>query len=161
MKISPSLYFFPNGAFMSIAVASDHAGYPLKKLIVEYLTEKKVDFLDYGVFSEERADYPDFGVLVARAVVSGKHQFGIIICGTGIGISIAANKISGARAALCCNEYMAEMARRHNNANIIALGGRTTTIDLAARMIDVFLSTEFEGGRHALRVDKIHALTER
>lgn len=146
---------------MSIAVASDHAGYPLKKLVIEYLTEKKVDFHDYGVFSEERVDYPDFGVLVAREVVAGKHQFGIIICGTGIGISMAANKITGARAALCCNEYMAEMARRHNNANLLALGGRTTTIDLAARMIDVFLNTEFEGGRHTLRVDKIHALTER
>ncbi|RPH92645.1 MAG: ribose 5-phosphate isomerase B [Calditrichaeota bacterium] len=146
---------------MSIAVASDHAGYPLKKLIIEYLTEKKIDFHDYGVFSEERVDYPDFGVLVAREVVAGKHQFGIIICGTGIGISMAANKITGARAALCCNEYMAEMARRHNNANLLALGGRTTTIDLAVRMIDVFLNTEFEGGRHTLRVDKIHALTER
>ena len=146
---------------MSIAVASDHAGFELKAKIVDHLSKKNIAFTDLGTFSEERVDYPDFGVMTAKEVAAGRFRFGIIICGTGIGISISANKVRGARAALCCNEYMAEMARKHNNANMLALGGRTTTIDLAVRIIDVFLHTDFEGGRHAQRVEKIHSLTGR
>lgn len=146
---------------MSVAVASDHAGFELKKQILDYFSQHNIACEDLGTFSDQRVDYPDYGVLTAREVVAGNHSFGIIICGTGIGISISANKVNGARAALCCNEYMAEMARKHNNANILALGGRTTTIDLAVRIIEVFLHTNFEGGRHAERVQKIHTLTGR
>jgi len=146
---------------MSIAIGSDHAGFDLKEQIRSYLDESTVSYKDFGVYENTRVDYPDYGVAVAKAVASGEHKAGIIICGTGIGISISANKVQGARAALCCSDYMAELARKHNNANILALGGRTTTIDLAVRMIDIFLDTEFEGGRHAVRVDKIHSLTGR
>ncbi len=146
---------------MTIAVAADHAGFELKQKIIEYLSRKQIEYLDLGVFSGERADYPDYGVRAAEEVVSGRCRFGIIVCGTGIGISISANKVEGARAALCCNEYMAEMARRHNDANLLALGGRTTTFEIAERIIDVFLRTDFEGGRHVDRVRKIHALTGR
>lgn len=146
---------------MSIAIGSDHAGFDLKEQIRSYLDANAISYKDFGVYENKSVDYPDFGVAVAQAVASGEHKSGIIICGTGIGISISANKVDGARAALCCSDYMAEMARKHNNANILALGGRTTTIDLAVRMIDVFLNTEFEGGRHALRVEKIHSLTGR
>ena len=146
---------------MSIAIGSDHAGFDLKEQIRSYLDASAISYKDFGVYENKSVDYPDFGVAVAQAVASGEHKSGIIICGTGIGISISANKVDGARAALCCSDYMAEMARKHNNANILALGGRTTTIDLAVRMIDVFLNTEFEGGRHALRVEKIHSLTGR
>lgn len=144
-----------------IVIASDHAGFELKQKIVEWLSREGIEHLDIGAFSEERCDYPDYGVAAAEKVVAGEARFGIIVCGTGIGISISANKVKGARAALCCSEYMAEMARRHNDANLIALGGRTTTIDLAVRMIHIFLQTEFEGGRHAERVAKIHSLTGR
>ncbi len=146
---------------MSIAIGSDHAGFDLKEQICAYLDESAVSYKDFGVYENARADYPDYGVAVAEAVVSGEYETGIVICGTGIGISMSANKVNGARAALCCSDYMAEKARKHNNANILALGGRTTTIDLAVRMITIFLNTEFEGGRHALRVAKIHSLTGR
>ena len=146
---------------MSIAIGSDHAGYTLKQEICEYFDQQNIEYTDYGTESPERVDYPDFGIKVAKQVVAGAHNVGIIICGTGIGISISANKVKGARAALCCSDYMAEMARKHNNANILALGGRTTTIDYALRMIHIFLHTEFEGGRHGNRVDKIHSLTGR
>ena len=146
---------------MLIAISSDHAGFDLKEQIRSYLDESAISYKDFGVYENSRVDYPDYGVAVAKAVASGEHKTGIIICGTGIGISISANKVQGARAALCCSDYMAELARKHNNANILALGGRTTTIDLAVRMIDIFLNTEFEGGRHALRVEKIHSLTGR
>jgi ribose 5-phosphate isomerase B len=146
---------------MSVAIASDHAGFELKKQILDYFAQHHIACKDLGTFTEQRVDYPDYGVQTAKEVVAGNHPFGIIICGTGIGISISANKVKGARAALCCNEYMAEMARKHNNANILALGGRTTTIDLAVRIIEVFLHTDFAGGRHAERVAKIHALTGR
>lgn len=146
---------------MSIAVGSDHAGFELKEQIVHYLKSKNIDYTDIGVYENKRADYPDYGVKVAKMVTSGENDLGIIVCGTGIGISISANKVKGARAALCTSEYMVEMARKHNNANILALGGRTTTIDMAVRIIDLFLSTEFEGGRHADRVEKIHSLSGR
>ena len=146
---------------MTIAIGSDHAGFELKKRIIEYFDHNKIDYTDYGTYDAEHADYPDFGVLVGKKISAGEHEKGIIICGTGIGISISANKVKGVRAALCTSDYMAEMARRHNNANILALGGRTTTIDLALRMIRIFLETKFEGGRHATRVDKIHSLTKR
>ncbi|MBN1562144.1 ribose 5-phosphate isomerase B [candidate division KSB1 bacterium] len=146
---------------MTIAIGSDHAGFELKQQIINYLAENGMDYTDYGAYGSARVDYPDYGVLVGKKVGAGEHEKGIIICGTGIGISISANKMKGARAALCTSDYMAEMARKHNNANIIALGGRTTTAELAMRMIRIFLDTEFEGGRHATRVAKIHSLTKR
>ncbi len=145
---------------MSIAIASDHAGFGLKKAVVEYLERHRLEYLDLGVRSEERVDYPDYGYAAAQAVASGQCTLGIIICGTGIGISITANKVRGIRAALCCSEYMAEMARKHNDANVLALGGRVISPDLAEKIVDVFLHTDFERGRHAVRVPKIHPFTQ-
>ncbi len=146
---------------MSIVIGSDHAGFQLKEQVLQFLKEKNIEYKDIGVHENKVVDYPDYGIKVAKMVASGEHEKGIIICGTGIGISISANKVDGARAALCTSDYMADLARRHNDANILALGGRTTTIDLAVRMIDIFLKTEFEGGRHADRVKKIHLLSGR
>lgn len=146
---------------MAIAIGSDHAGFELKQQIMTYFDQTGIEYVDYGTFNLEHVDYPDYGVLVGKKVAAHEHEKGIIICGTGIGISISANKVKGVRAALCTCEYMVEMARQHNNANILALGGRTTTIDIAIRLIHIFLETEFAGGRHAVRVDKIHSLTGR
>ncbi len=144
---------------MTIAIGSDHAGFDLKQEIIKYLQELEFNVEDFGTYSAERVDYPDYAIKVAHSVTSGENQFGILVCGSGIGISITANKVRGIRAALCCSEYMAEMARKHNNANILAMGGRTTPPELAKKIIDVFFSTEFEGGRHLTRVNKIHTLT--
>lgn len=144
---------------MSIAIASDHAGYHLKCQILDYFETSNIEFTDYGCFSPERVDYPDYGAKVGRVVASGECERGIVICGTGIGIGISANKIKHIRAAICTSEYLAEMARRHNDANVLALGGRTTTIDIAVRIINIFLNTEFEGGRHGQRVSKIDNIT--
>jgi ribose 5-phosphate isomerase B len=144
---------------MSIAIGSDHAGYPLKIKVVQYLKEQNIKLKDMGTFSKDRVDYPDYALKVAKAVVSGQSEKGIVICGTGIGVSIMANKIKGIRAALCCSEYMATMARQHNNANILAMGGRTTSIENARKIVDTFLNTDFAGGQHALRVEKIHKLS--
>ncbi len=146
---------------MSIAIGSDHAGYELKHQILEYFDEQGIDYVDYGCYSEGRTDYPDFAEKVGREVVNGKHEKGVVICGTGIGVSISANKIKGIRAALCTNEYMAEKARQHNNANVLALGGRTTTPAIAFRILYVFLNTSFQGGRHAVRVEKINQIMEK
>jgi len=146
---------------MSIAVGSDHAGYDLKEKVKQYLENQNIKVKDFGCSKDEQLEYPDYAVKVAKSVVSGENEYGIIICGTGIGISITANKIKGIRAALCCSEYMAEMARQHNNANILAMGGRTTTDEEAEKMVAAFLNTDFEGGRHANRVKKIHMLTEK
>ena len=146
---------------MTIAMGSDHAGFELKRQIFERLQAENYNVTDLGTDSKESTDYPDFGVKVGKAVANGEYDFGIIMCGTGIGISISANKVRGVRAALCSTDYDAEMARKHNNANILALGGRTITIDLAMRMVHIFLKTEFEGGRHETRVNKIHSLTQR
>lgn len=144
---------------MSIAVGSDHAGYELKEKVLLYLKKLNFKVKDFGCYDDSRVDYPDYAIKVANSVVSGENKLGIIICGTGIGISITANKIKGIRAALCCSEYMAKMARQHNDANILAMGGRTTTPEEAEKMVAAFLNTEFEGGRHADRVEKIHSLT--
>ena len=138
---------------MKIAIASDHAGFRLKNILKNHFTDH--EFIDVGTHSEESSDYPDYAVLASEKVVSGDADAGIIICGTGIGISIAANKVKGIRAALCFNEFMAEMSRRHNNANVLALGARVIGDDLAVRITDVWLKTSFEGGRHEKRVQKI------
>ena len=144
---------------MIIAMASDHGGFTLKEKIRKDLAERDgIQVVDLGTSSEESVDYPVYGVACARAVASGKAQRGIIICGTGIGISIAANKIKGVRCGLCTTVEMAEMTRRHNDANMLALGGRTTEEGLALQIVDTFLETEFEGGRHKRRTDMLDAL---
>lgn len=147
---------------MNIAIGSDHAGYPLKQLIIskaaELLPGADITFTDAGAHSEESCDYPDYAAAVAAAVRDGAADCGIAICGTGIGASIAANKVAGARAALCTNELMAEMARRHNNATVLVLGARVLGTDLALRIVMRFLASPFEGGRHQRRLDKIDAI---
>lgn len=144
---------------MKIAIAADHGGFELKEELKEALKKKGgIEVVDLGAFNAESVDYPDFGAALARRVASGEFERGILICGSGIGISIAANKIKGIRAALCHNAYTAEMARKHNDANIIAMGGRIVDKATAIQMTEIFLNTEFEGGRHARRVEKISAL---
>jgi ribose 5-phosphate isomerase B len=146
---------------MSIAIGSDHAGFPLKAKLVEFLQQKNIDFKDMGTFNEDQVDYPDFAFKVAKSVSSGESQLGVVVCGTGLGVSMMANKVRGIRAALCCSEYMAELAKEHNNANILAMGSRTTTPDIGIRILNTFLTSEFEGGRHSNRVEKIHDLSGR
>jgi ribose 5-phosphate isomerase B len=138
-----------------IAIASDHAGYSLKSEVIKHLTEKNIPFEDMGTCDcTTSVDYNDYGVKVAEAVVRGTHDKGIIICGTGIGISISANKVPGIRAALCTDCYMAKMSREHNDANILALGARVIGAGLATEIVDTWLSASFLGGRHQRRVDK-------
>ena len=137
-----------------IAIASDHGGYALKQELMKHLRERGLEYKDFGTFSEDSCDYPDFGEPAARAVVSGECDRGILICGTGIGMSITANKIKGVRCA-------AELTRRHNDANILAMGARVLGPGLAEKIMDTFLDTPFEGGRHARRVAKIHEVEGR
>ena len=136
-----------------IAIGSDHGGYALKEHIKAYLTSKGLTCLDVGCESLESCDYPIYGKAVGEAVASGKCEKGIVICTTGIGISISANKVKGIRAALCADSFTAEMTRRHNDSNVLALGAGIVGPNLADRIVDVFLSTEFEGGRHERRVN--------
>ncbi|WP_457622289.1 ribose 5-phosphate isomerase B [Persephonella sp.] len=140
---------------MKISIGSDHAGYELKEIIKEYLENQGYEVVDKGTYSKESVDYPLYGEAVAKSVSAGEVDKGIVICGTGIGISISANKVKGVRAALCTNEYMARMSRKHNDANVLALGARVLGVDLALSIVDAFLSTEFEGGRHERRVHLI------
>ena len=144
---------------MKIAIGSDHAGLRLKKLIMEHF--KEIQFEDVGTFSEESCDYPDYAAAVAARVASRAVDSGIVVCGSGIGVSISANKIKGIRAALCVNCYMAEMSRRHNDANVLALGARVIGDDVALRIVDVWVKTAFEGGRHQRRIDKIAEIEKR
>lgn len=138
-----------------IALGSDHGGFALKQEIIRHLEEKGVPFHDFGTHTEESCDYPLYAEKVGRAVVAGEYEKGILICGTGIGISIAANKIRGVRAALCGDCFSAELTRRHNDANILALGSRVIGPGLACKIVDIFLETEFEGGRHSRRLEQI------
>ena len=138
---------------MKIAIGCDHGGYDLKESMVQFLTEKGHEVKDCGTYSKESCDYPMFGEAAARAVACGECEKGIVICTTGIGISISANKVKGIRAALCADSFTAEMTRRHNDANVLALGAGIVGPNLADRIVDVFLSTEFEGGRHERRVN--------
>ena len=141
-----------------LAIASDHGGFALKQEIMAHLRATGVEFEDLGTYSEESCDYPVYAEKLGKAVTAGDYEKGILICGTGIGISIAANKIHGVRAALCGDCYSAEMCRRHNDANVLALGGRVLGVELAKRIVDTFLTAPFEGGRHQRRVDLISAL---
>ena len=140
---------------MKIALGSDHAGYPLKERIKEFLLKKGHEVLDFGATSEESTHYPLFAREVSLAVQRGEADRGILVCGTGIGMAITANKFKGVRAALCLNEYMARMSRLHNDANVLCLGDRVLGEELALSIVEVWLSTPFEGGRHQKRIELI------
>ena len=140
---------------MNLVVGSDHAGLALKEELKKVLTERGVEVTDLGTHSGESVDYPDFASKVARAVGKGEYRFGLLICGTGIGMSIVANKYRGVRAALCHVEFEAKMARLHNDANVLCLGQRVTGAGVAREILIAFLETPFEGGRHQKRVQKI------
>jgi ribose 5-phosphate isomerase B len=140
---------------MKLAIGSDHGGFLLKEAIKKHLVSLNVPFKDYGTFSEESMDYPDIGKRVARSVASKKFRFGILVCGTGQGMAMVANKVKGIRAAVCHNVYTAKMSRAHNDANILTLGGRVLNKATALKLVDVFLKAPFEGGRHLRRVKKI------
>lgn len=140
---------------MKIAVGSDHAGFSLKEEVVKHLQKKGYDFKDFGTYSEASCDYPDFAEKVSKEVADKNYDLGILVCGTGIGISIAANKVSGIRAALCSDTFSAHACREHNNANILALGARVVGTGVALDIVDSFLNAEFEGDRHLRRINKI------
>ncbi|GIM29666.1 ribose-5-phosphate isomerase [Clostridium polyendosporum] len=140
---------------MKIALGSDHGGFRLKSEIIKHLKNKGIEYNDFGTLNEESCDYSDFAVQVAEAVAAKEYDFGILICGTGIGISIAANKVPGVRAALCSDTFSAHATREHNDANILALGERIVGAGLALDIVDTFLNSKFEGGRHQKRIDKI------
>jgi ribose 5-phosphate isomerase B len=138
-----------------IALGSDHAGYELKSVVAKHLAEAGHEVIDFGTDSDVSVDYPAFCATAARSVVAGDADFGIVFGGSGQGEQIAVNKIHGARAALCSSEFMARLARQHNDANVLSLGGRVLGDELALAVVDVFLATDFEGGRHARRVGQI------
>lgn len=140
------------------AIGSDHGGYALKQEIMKHLSERGIAYRDYGTYSEESCDYPEYGEAVGRAVASGECERGIVVCGTGIGISIAANKVRGVRCALCGDCFSAQMAREHNDANVLALGARVLGTGLALKIVDTFLDSSFAGGRHERRVAKLMAI---
>lgn len=144
-----------------IAIGSDHGGFNLKQAVMKHLEARGLDYKDFGTYTTESCDYPDYGEAVGRAVASGEFERGIVICGTGLGISIAANKVRGIRAAPCGDCFSAEMSRRHNNANVLGLGERVTGVGLALKITDIFLDTAFDGGRHERRVEKITAIENR
>ncbi|HHU69092.1 MAG TPA: ribose 5-phosphate isomerase B [Thermoanaerobacterales bacterium] len=140
---------------MKIAVGSDHGGFNLKKIIIEHLKEKGIDYEDLGCFTPDSVDYPDIAFPLAKRVAKGEFDRGIIICGTGIGVSIVANKVPGIRAAVCSDCFSAKASREHNDANILTLGERVIGPGLAKEILDVWLEAEFQGGRHETRVNKI------
>ena len=144
---------------MKLAIGADHAGYMLKEQIKEYLKSRDIDFKDVGTFKIESCDYPEFAYKVGQAVANGEADLGILICGTGIGMSITANKIKGIRAALVHDEQTAKLSRQHNNANVLCMGGRILTEEQARQIVDVWLNTSFEGGRHERRLKLISQLT--
>lgn len=143
---------------MKIALGTDHAGYDFKEAVQAFLKEQGHEVQDLGTYSKESCDYPDYAERVGKYVVQGSAQFGVLICGSGIGMSIAANKVHGVRAALVHDLYTARMGRSHNDANVVVLPSRLIAIDIAKEMLLTFLNTPFEGGRHAGRVDKIAKL---
>ena len=143
---------------MNISIACDHGAFDLKERLKAHLTSQGHQVTDCGTHSTDSCDYPDFGVAAARLVADGTCERGVVLCTTGIGMSIAANKVRGVRCALCHEPLSAEMTRRHNDANMLAMGAAITGEALAERILDVFLATEFEGGRHQRRVDKVTAL---
>ena len=146
---------------MKIGIGCDHVGYELKNKVIEHLREKGFETEDFGTFSDERTDYPIYGEAVGHAVADGKCEKGILICGTGVGISLAANKVKGIRAVVCSEPYSALLSRQHNDTNILAFGARVVGLDLALMIVDVWLSGEYEGGRHAKRVEMIKEIESR
>lgn len=138
-----------------IAIGSDHAGYSLKKEVIAWLNENNMLFVEFGCMNGESCDYPLVAEEVCSRIVNGEAEFGILICGTGIGISMAANKVKGIRAAICTDSYMAKYTRLHNDANVLCMGGRVIGAGVAAEIVETFLNTDFEGGRHQRRVDQI------
>ncbi|MGI6169177.1 MAG: ribose 5-phosphate isomerase B [Christensenellales bacterium] len=144
-----------------IALGSDHGGFELKQEIINFLQEKGLAYKDVGCYDSTRCDYADFGEAVAVAVANGEAERGIVICGTGIGISISANKVPGIRCALCGDVYSAKYTRYHNDSNVLALGGRVIGVGLALEIVDAWLSHDFQGGRHLNRVNKITALEKK
>lgn len=146
---------------MKIAMACDHGGFALKEDLRAWLTEQGHEIEDFGCHNTESCDYPDFAGPAAKAVAAGQCQRGIVICTTGIGVSICANKVDGVRCALCSEPWSAEMTRRHNDANVLAMGAGVVGPNLARQIVTNFLNTEFEGGRHQRRVDKMMALEKK
>lgn len=140
---------------MTIAIGCDHGGFELKEAVRAYLEQHSIDYVDFGAYSTDSVDYAPIAAKAAHSVAEGKADYGILICSTGLGISMAANKVKGIRAAVCTNEFCAEMTRRHNNANVLCMGGKIVDIDLGVKLVDIFLNTEFEGGRHQRRIDQI------
>lgn len=143
---------------MKVVIGCDHGGFELKEVLSAHLKDKGFDVIDVGTYDTNSVDYPDIAQKACEEVTSGRCEWGVLICGTGIGISIAANKVNGIRCALVANEYSAEMTKRHNNANMVAFGGRVTGPDLAKHILDAYVGAEFEGGRHEKRIEKISAL---
>ena len=140
---------------ITIALASDHAGFLLKEFIKKYIITKDIEVADLGTDSEDSVDYPDYGIKVAKAIIDKKFVRGILICGTGVGMSIVVNRFPGIRGTLCSDVYTAKMCREHNDSNILIMGGRVIGVNLAMEILDIWLNTEFEGGRHQRRLDKI------
>lgn len=138
-----------------IAIAADHGGFKLKGIIIKYLQSMNIKYKDYGSFTEDAVDYPDVALIASESIINGECDKGILICGTGIGISIAANKVTGIRAALCGDTFSARMSRLHNDANVLTMGARVIGEGLAIDIVNIWLNTEFEGGKHARRVDKL------
>jgi len=143
---------------MMLAIGCDHGGFELKNHIIKHLEDRNVQYKDYGCFDENSCDYPDIANLVCKSIIDGESETGILVCGTGIGMSIAANKIKGIRAAHVTDVYSAKMTKQHNNSNVICLGGRITGRELAFMIVDAWLDNEFLAGRHQNRIDKIHQL---
>lgn len=146
---------------MKVAIGSDHGGLDLKETVISVLKDLQIDVEDLGAFSKESVDYPDYAQKVAEGVAAGTYDKGVLICGTGIGMSIAANKVPGIRAALCNEVYSAQMARAHNDANIVCMGARVVGPGVAGEIVKAFFTAQHEGGRHARRVEKIHLLETR
>ena len=144
----------------TIAIGCDHGGFQLKSAVIAHLENKGYLLKDFGTFSEDSCDYPDIAEAVAEAVADGQFERGILICGTGIGIGIAANKVAGIRAALCHDTFSAHASRQHNDANILTLGQRVVGQGLALDIVDIWLTTDFEGGRHQRRIDKIEQIQQ-
>ena len=145
---------------MKIAIGCDHGGFELKEAVRGYLEERQIPYEDFGAYNTDSVDYAPIAAKAARAVAAGQADFGVLVCSTGIGISMAANKVKGIRAALCTNEFCAEMTRRHNNANILCMGGKVIDKETAVKLVDIFLHPEFEGGRHQRRIDQIAQIEE-
>lgn len=146
---------------MKIAIGCDHAAFHFKEEIKAYIAEKGHEMIDKGCYSADRADYPDYGIAVGEAVASGQADKGVVICGSGIGISIAANKVKGVRCALCSEPLSARLSRNHNDANVLAMGARLIGLEMGKAIVDAWFEAEFEGGRHSGRLDKISAYEEK